>query len=121
MSSINFTGLKKSRQKPQNRCISKIGYLSFNFVCIQLQFLRAVTNQNPTIINGTLDGQNPAPVDKQRIPLFTRIYTSQWCRISSTNTMKTKMHSSKQVGQRCHSPRICAKGRNPVAVTVHHG
>jgi len=25
----------------------------------------------------TVDGQNPAPVDKQVIPLFTRFYTSQ--------------------------------------------
>ena len=86
------------KQKPQNRCISK-----------------------PYIINGTPDGQNPALVDKQFILLFTGFYTSQWCRISSTNSMKTKMHSSKQVGQRCHPPRICAKGPNPVAVTIHHG
>ena len=36
----------------------------------------------------TVDGGNPAPVDRWFIPLFTRVYIHpRWCRISSINSM----------------------------------
>ena len=39
----------------------------------------------------TVAGRNPAPADMVNTPLFTgfRFYTSQWCRISSINSMVT--------------------------------
>jgi len=37
----------------------------------------------------TVDGRNPAPVDMVNTPLFSGFYTSQWCRISSINSMVT--------------------------------
>ena len=40
-----------------------------------------------TKMDPTVDGQNPAPVDMANLPFFTGFHTSQWCRISSINSM----------------------------------
>ena len=47
-------------------------------------------------LEGTVDGRNPAPVERQFNSLFTGFYTFlyvfihlRWCRISSINTITT--------------------------------
>jgi len=42
----------------------------------------------------TLDGRNPAPVDKYFIPLFTSVHP-RWCRISSINNKDTNQIEQK--------------------------
>ena len=50
--------------------------------------MRFIAIKLTTIWDNTVDGRNPAPVDRQHIPLFTRLDTSQVVsRISSINSM----------------------------------
>ena len=55
-----------------------------------LKFWNSSSQKALSIWNDTVDGQNPAPVDRQPIPLCTGSYKCfthpRWCRISSINS-----------------------------------
>ena len=61
---------------------------------------RGTTNKKTN--KHSVDGRNPAPVDMENLPLFSRFIHLRWCRTSS-------IHSSNE----CHRYFTCTLTFNP--------
>ena len=59
---------------------------------------RNLLMQHSCIMMDTTDGRNPAPVDRQFIPLLRSFIDSRWRRISSMNSMQWSLHLKNSSG-----------------------